>query len=159
MDGPDVEAVGADARTIEVDPAAQAVVRAETASTDGKVVGSRTLTAGETVDIYAVSRDMYLNETGTVAAEWTLASTGAVQPGDLAPTTGVSTTFSARGVGTAVITPTFGSLTSIGTGVLTVVAGEAATVRVETAGDGSGELVSSQILTPGQTITVYAVAR
>src|SRR5690606_36018438 len=42
---------------------------------------------------------------------------------DINPTTGTSTTFTARRIGTAVITPTLGLLTPVSSGTLTVVAG------------------------------------
>jgi uncharacterized repeat protein (TIGR01451 family) len=156
-----VSATGADALTVTVTAATRTKVGAESASNGtGNVVPDQSIGAGGTLTLWAVGRDSYNNVTGNAAdATWTITATGGVSTTDIAPTAGVSTTFTARQVGTAVIEPRVSGVASTPSGLITVVPALAATVRVETAADGSGTLVTAQSLVAGSTLTVFAVTR
>jgi len=135
-------------------------VRAETAANgSGSVVATQNVTAGQTRRLFAISRDVADNFIANVSADWTVTRTGGVASTAITPTTGLSTTFSARLVGTAIIAPDVAGLDSVPSGRLTVVAGTATKVRVETSATGSGTVVAAQDITAGQSITVYAISR
>ena len=126
----------------------------------GQVVDTRSLQAGQTLTVYAITRDAQNNFIANVAATWSLTNiAGEVAAGDLVPASGNrSATFTAHKPGSAKIQATDGTLTGI-TGVITVIPGTAAKLSVETQADGKGQAVDARTLPPGQTLTVYAIAR
>jgi adhesin/invasin len=154
---------GAASSTFNITVGAAAQVRVETAPDgSGTVVPAGTVTAGNSIAVYAVARDAEGNFIANAAASaWSLANvTGGVLGGDLAPAgDSKSATFTAHKVGTATLHATSGSLATTDSGVQTVVAGAATQTRVETAANGSGSVVSAQNVTAGNSVTLYAIAR
>jgi 2',3'-cyclic-nucleotide 2'-phosphodiesterase (5'-nucleotidase family) len=92
------------------------------ASGTGSVVPAQTITTGNSITVYAVSRDASNTFVANATATWSLISkTGSVADGDLQPSgDGKSAVFTANGAGTAVIHVTSGPLTSNDSGVITV---------------------------------------
>ena len=155
-----IETAPTDSLTVTVSTATASHVEARDAAVGGAVIPSQAISAGTSIDIYAVALDPYRNVSGTVSATWDIATTeGVSATTDISPTTGISTTFTGHKTGTALITPTFGSLIGIPTGVITVTPGIATMVRVETSGDGLGDVVASQSISSGTNIPVWAVTR
>ena len=135
-----------------------AATTVETAANgSGLVVGAQNVTAGNSVTVYAVTRDANGNFVGNPSATWSLQSiTGGVVSGDLVAG-GASAVFTGHKVGGAIIraVATFTG----NSGVQTVIAGAATATTVETAANGSGLVVGAQNVTAGNTITVYAITR
>ncbi|MGA2513427.1 MAG: invasin domain 3-containing protein [Candidatus Limnocylindrales bacterium] len=127
----------------------------ETASNGtGSVVLSQNLLSGSSITVYAISRDQYGNFVGNPSATWSLTGiSGNVVNGDLVGS-GASAVFTGHGVGSAVIQAQASFTGSSGT--ITVTASQ---VRVETASNGTGSVVSAQSLASGSSITVYAISR
>jgi Domain of unknown function (DUF2341)/Cadherin-like beta sandwich domain/Divergent InlB B-repeat domain len=134
-----------------------AKIQVETAADgSGAVVGAQNLASGSSITVYAISRDASNNFIANVAGNWSLNTTGGVVSGDLLPSSDTkSAAFNAHAVGTAVIQVISSSLTGT-SGTITVTANQ---VKVETAANGSGTVVSAQNLASGASITVYAVSR
>jgi autotransporter-associated beta strand protein len=89
----------------------------------GTLVAAQSVAPGGagTVTAYAISRDTYGNFLGNVSATWSLQNkTGGVVDGDLAPASGLSSTFTGNLSGTANIRASSGVLTSVDSGLLTV---------------------------------------
>ena len=108
---------------ITVSPAAASQIRVETAANgSGNVVSAQNVTAGNSVTVYAITRDPYGNFVANAAGTWSLINkTGGVADSDLVPSGDTkSAVFTGHGVGTAVIHVTSGSLTSTDSGTLTV---------------------------------------
>ncbi len=149
--------------TITVIAGAASQVRVETAANgSGTVVPAQDLASGSPLTVYAITRDAAGNFIENVAADlWALIDkTGGVADGDLVPGgDSKSATMTGALAGTAKIEATEGALAKTASGLITVVAGPAAQIRVETAGNGSGGVVPAQSVTAGNAITVYAVAR
>ncbi len=138
-------------------------VQVETAADgSGTLIPAQGLITGTAITMYAITRtaaDVFI---ANVAADaWSLqGSTGGVVSGDLVPAgDSKSATFTGHLAGTAQVRATSGALTPTSSGTLTVVAGTAAKVRVETAADGSGAVVPSQVVVSGSSITVYSISR
>src|ERR1035437_7831534 len=129
----------------------------------GTIVPLQTLTAGQSITMYAIARDENGNYVTNTPAYWSpVNATGGVAGSDIVPVgNGQSALFTAHLAGSANIktTPPTGATNYINSGTLTVVAGPATTVRVETVPDGSGTLVPAQTLTPGSSVTSYAIYR
>ncbi len=147
-----------------VSAAAATTVGVETASDGtGLVLVSQNMTSGTSIVVYAVTRDTYGNFVTNVAADaWTLSSTsGGVVSTDLVTSSDrKSATFSGRLSGTGVITAAVSGLRWVPSGTLTVVvAGAASQIRVETAANGTGSVVTDRNISSGSTFTAYAVGR
>jgi hypothetical protein len=129
----------------------------------GRVLVSQNMTSGTSVVVYAISRDLYDNFVANIPADaWTLSSTsGGVVSTDLVVSADrKSATFTGRLAGTGVITAAVSGLRWIPSGTLTVVvAGVATQIRVETAANGTGTVVTDRNISSGGTLTAYAVGR
>src|SRR5206468_2822615 len=93
-------------------------------------------TAGNSLTVFAVSRDAFSNFVANVAAgAWSLpVKTGGVADGDLVPAgDSKSAVFTGHLIGTATVRATSGGLTPTEAGTLTVVAGVAARLAITTA--------------------------
>jgi hypothetical protein len=138
-------------------------VRVETkADGTGVLVPAQSLVAGNSITVYAISRDANSNFVSNIAADsWTaINKTGTVAAGDLVPSGDLkSAVFTGHGAGNVNIHVSSGSLTSTDSGVITVTATTPSQVRVETAADGSGTVVPADIVVPGQSVTMYAIRR
>lgn len=139
------------------------IIKVETAGNGtGSVVPAQSLASGSSITVFAISRDASNNFVANVAASsWTLENiTDGVSVGDLSPSAdSKSASFTAHIIGTTNIKATSGSLTPISSGLITIIAGTANKVRVETATDGTGSLVSAQTLASGVSLTAYAITR
>ena len=150
-----------DSGTITVTAGTATQVKVETlANGTGTVVGSQSITAGNTLTVYAITRDVQGNFVANATATWSFTSkTGGVANTDLSPASGTSTVMTGHLVGTGIIHAVISGLTSTDSGTITVTAGTATQVRVETAANGSGTVVGAQSITVGNTLTVYAITR
>ena len=126
----------------------------------GTVVPAQNVTSGNTVTGYAITRDASGNFVANAAATWSLANkTPDVVDGDLvAAGDNKSAVFTGALIGTAQMHAAISSLTG-NSGILTVKAGAASQVRVETANDGTGSVVSTRTITSGVPLIVYAISR
>jgi 2',3'-cyclic-nucleotide 2'-phosphodiesterase (5'-nucleotidase family) len=88
----------------------------------GSLVPAQTIVTGNSITVYAVSRDASNAFVANAAATWSLTSvTGSVVAGDLvASGDGKSAVFTANGAGSAVIHVASGSLTSDDSGIITI---------------------------------------
>ena len=116
---------GATSNAFNITALAAVGVGVETAA-DGSGAGvpSQSISAGSSLQVYAITRDIYGNFVANVAATaWTLENrTGYVVSGDLVPAgDSKSALFTGHGAGTATIRATSGALTYYDSGVLTVV--------------------------------------
>jgi hypothetical protein len=151
-----------DSGTLTVIAGVPTTIRVETkADGTGTVVPAQNVVAGSTVTGFAISRDAGGNFLGNVAATWSLANvTGGVVGGDLAPAgDNKSATFTGHLLGSATLHVISGTLTPTDSGTLTVVAGAAATVKVETKADGTGTVVAAQNVASGSTVIGFAISR
>ena len=101
----------------------------------GSPIPSQVITAGLSLQMYAISRDASGRPVENVAAHWTLTNTtGSVARSDLWPTSSSNTstyaTFHARGVGTTQVLAYVSGLTDGLTGVITVTPGSPDTVAL-----------------------------
>ena len=126
-------------------------------------VPAQTLTAGNSITVYAVALDAGGNYLSNTPAAWSPVNvTGGIVGGDIVPVdAGRSAVFTGHRVGSANLraTPPTGALVYNDSGLITVQAAAPAQVRVETAPDGSGTVVPAQNLIPGSSLTVYSVSR
>jgi hypothetical protein len=137
-------------------------VRVETlANGSGMMVSAQNVASGSSVTGFAISRDQFNNFVANVAATWSLANvTGGVVSGDLVTAADAkSANFTGLVIGTANVHAVVSGLTPTDSGTLTVAAGTATQARVETAADGSGNVVAAQNVTAGNSVTVYSIAR
>ncbi len=139
-------------------------VRVENAADGtGMVIGSQNVTSGTSIKVHAIARDAYDNFVANVIADsWSLtSSSGGVVPADLVPGADMrSATFTGKLAGTAVIGVTVSGLTAVPSGTLTVVvAGAPSQIRVESAANGTGTVVTDRSIPSGSSLTVYAVGR
>jgi hypothetical protein len=138
-------------------------VRVETLPTGaGIVVPASSLASGDSITVYAITRDISDNFVANVAASsWVLnGKTGGVVDGDLVPASdSKSAKFRAKKVGTAQIGALSGALGSISSGTITVNAGPGSQVVVETLPDGSGQAYGPDTLVSGDSVTVYSISR
>lgn len=128
----------------------------------GTAVPAQTIASGNSITVYAISRDASNNFIANVAADvWSLQNgTGGVVAADLVPSSDKkSAVFTGHAVGSAQIRATSGSLATTMSGVITVTAGVATKVQVETKADGTGIVVPAQAIASGSSITVYAISR
>jgi hypothetical protein len=127
----------------------------------GTVVPAQNLSSGSPITVYAIERDPVNKFVGNVAATWTLTGiTGGVVQGDLVSSGDrKSAVLTGHVRGTAVVQASSGTLTAVPSGTITVISGPAVQVRVETAANGTGTVISTQNLQSGRTLTGYAVSR
>ena len=111
----------------------------------GSEVTTETVAAGGTLIVYAVGYDAYGNYVSDESVTWT--ATG-VCSGNLSPTTGTSTTFTAVTIGDGTITADHLTVTDDTTGTITVIAGALDHFIFATIGD--------QELNKSFTITITA---
>ena len=123
---------------------------------EGEPIGERTLTAGDSLDLYAVFRTEQGDYVRSdVAVMW--AVTG---PAELQALAGSSTQLLTASVGTAVVRADYGTSASAQTGELHIVAAEPTSISIEDAPSGMGRAVSGPTsLTTDDTLDLYAVAR
>jgi hypothetical protein len=149
--------------TISVTSGTATKVNVETAANgSGTIVPAQSLASGSSLTVYAITRDAANNFVGNIAADvWSLQNiTGGVVAGDLVPALdGKSAVFTAHAIGSTNIHATSGSLTAASSGTITITTGLAATVRVETAANGSGTVVPAESIAVGSSITVFAITR
>ena len=116
---------------VTVSAASAALVRVETAANgSGTIVPTQSLSLGNSITVYSISRDAFSNFVANVAANsWSLTGiTGGVSSGDLvAAGDSKSATFTANATGSAVIHAPSGSLTATDSGTITVTAGSTTT--------------------------------
>ena len=97
------------------------------------------LTSGNSLTVYAVSRDSNNNFVANVAATWSLTSiTGGVQQSTDLVSNSTNATITEHLAGSAKIKALSTGFTDNTTGTITVISGTENTIRVETAADGSG---------------------
>lgn len=144
--------------------AAASQVRVETDSAGaGTLLGTRSVSSGTSISVYAIARDRFGNfVSNTPATSWALLTrTGGVVESDLAPSVDRrSALFTGAAIGSAVIGVSVTGLTSVHSGTISVVNNAVATkILVETAPNGAGSVVQGQTLTSGSSLTFYAIAR
>jgi hypothetical protein len=129
----------------------------------GTLLGTRSVSSGTSITVYAIARDAFGNfVSNVVATAWSLQNrTGGVAQSDLVPSLDRrSATFTGAAVGSGVITVALTGLTSVPSGTITVVNNVTASkILVETAANGTGSVVQDQSLVSGGLLTVYAIAR
>jgi len=142
--------VAADAVTIIAGAATQVLVEDADDGT-GTVVEATDVVAGDSITVYAITRDANDNFVENVAADWSLVNiTGGVVAGDLAGS-GTSATFTGGLVGTAEIHAVEGELTSVDSGTITVIPGaEAGLAFVEQPTD----TVAGVAISPAVTVEI-----
>jgi len=110
-----------DTDTVTVSAGAATQLKLEDAAAGGDEIGDETVTSGQTLTAYAITRDAYDNFVENAAATWSLtAITGGVVAGDLVPSAdNKSATFTGAVGGSAIIQAVAGLLTDT-TGTITV---------------------------------------
>jgi len=151
----------ANSSTLSVLAAAPSTISIETsADGGGGVVPSQNVTAGGAVTAFAIVRDNSGNFIANVAAAWSLSSaTGNIANADLVPAADSrSAIFTGNLVGSARLSASAGGLTG-NSGTLTVVAGAAVSLSIETAANGSGEIINTRTVPLSSSLTVFAILR
>ena len=116
-------------------PGAATQIRVETtANGSGTLVSPQVLIAGNSLTVYAVTRDQFNNFAANPSdAAWTLInSTGNVSNSDLSAALGASVKLNANKAGTTVIHCTKAALTSVDSGVITVNMGPPTSLTIAT---------------------------
>jgi len=109
--------------TLTVQAGTATQVRVETAADgSGTVVPAQTVTLGNVLVVYAITRDAWTNFVANAAANsWTTVNdTGGVQNSNLSPGSGPSSTFTAGASGSGQINANISGLTSVASGLITV---------------------------------------
>ena len=151
-----------DSGTITATAPPPTTVSVETAPSGmGVPVPAQMLMVGYPLAVFAVSRDANGVFVANVPANWSLLSvTGGIDASSLvASGDGMSAIFTPISLGTSVIHAAVTGLSSIDSGTITVTVQAPSSVRVETAPDGSGQVVAAQTVMVGNSITVYAISR
>lgn len=121
----------------------------------GVPVGAASVIAGQTLPLHAIARDSDGAFVGNASVAWGVS--GGI--GAVAPTSGTSTTFTAK----ITTTPLTGAITAThatyGGGVTGAVSVLGVVLSVESAANGNGASVGARVLTPGDNVTLFAVAR
>jgi len=115
-------------------------------------LGSRTLTADQSLTVHAAGYDASGNYLGDQPVTWSV--TGGI--GVLSATTGISTTFNANVPGAGVIAADHATATDDVSGTITVVVGAPHRVKVLSGAIGVTAEVGNITLTSGQTLVVHA---
>ena len=128
-------------------------------------VTAQTITAGNSITVYAVALDANGNYVGNTPAAWSpINVTGGIAGSDIVPANGGrSAVFTGHLVGSANLraTPPTGATVYNDSGLITVQAAAASQVRVETQADGLGTVVPAQSVAAGGAgmLTAYAISR
>ena len=148
-----------DTTSITVNAGAVTQTRVETAASgSGSVVGPQIVTAGNSIMVYAITRDTYGNFVANPTATWSLQNiSGGAVSGDLAGG-GASAVFTGHLAGSANIQAVASSFTGQ-SGLQTVIATAASSVKVETKNDGTGTVVPAENVAINNSITAYAITR
>ena len=140
--------------TLTVNPAGlDHIVIEDGAGGAGSAVDTHTMNAGETFDVWAAGYDQYNNYLGDYSVTWS--GTGVVA-GQLAPTSGVSTTFTAVTAGTGTIQADHATATDDDTGTITVNPAGLDHIVIEDGAGGTGSAVDTHTLSAGETFDVWA---
>ena len=142
-----------DTGTIQVLAGAQTLLRIESAIGGAAEVTASTLTAGQTLSVFAAARDAYDNFIQNVSVTWSV--TGGIGSVVAGPST--SSTFTATTSGSGTVIADDGSGGNAISGTCTVGPGALHHVVIETAADGSGTSVGTDTLPIGQTRSWYAI--
>ena len=129
------------------------IVIRDAAGGGGNEVGIRTVTADDVFTVYAAGYDGDGNYMADVSVAWT--GSGVVA-GRLAPTSGISTTFTAGPAGTGTIQADAGSGITDTTGTITVNPGALHHIVIRDAAGGGGSAVDTHAMTTDEVFTVYA---
>ncbi len=147
---------GDDIAVVKLGPT-PAKVRVETASDgSGTVVPAQTVNIGNSITVYAITRDASNAFIANVAADtWSLQSiTGGVVNGDLVPNgDSKSAVFTGHVAGTAQISATLGTLTPTNSGTLTVAAIPALTVTMVNPNTGNQGQCPMTVVITGTNLT------
>lgn len=120
----------------------------------GDEIPDQTLTAGDTLDLFAAGFDAHGNFIDDVEVEWS--QTADLGTFDDNPAPSVIFQATTTGEGRIVATHADTSLSN-DTGLLTVEPGPLDHVVVEDAGDGSGEWIGDHEMTADESLTLYAI--
>ena len=115
-------------------------------------VGQQTLTTDETLVVHAGGFDIDDNYIGDVAVTWSVS--GGI--GEVAPATGVSTTFNPTRVGNGQILADHATAIDGQSGILTVQPGNLAYIKIVEGPSGDGAELQDRALTADQTLTLHA---
>jgi len=115
-------------------------------------VGAQNLTTGANLQVHAGSFDADENYTGDVSVSWSVS--GGI--GNVAPSAGTTTTFTATTAGTGVIIADHSTLIDDATGTITVTTGALSYVKIVEGSSGNGPELGAVPLTTDQILTVHA---
>ncbi|MDZ7359597.1 MAG: hypothetical protein ONB46_02565 [candidate division KSB1 bacterium] len=115
-------------------------------------VGAQNLTTGANLLVHAGSFDADDNYTGDVSVSW-LVSGGI---GNVAPSAGTTTTFTATTAGTGTIIADHSTLIDDATGLITVTTGALSYIKIVEGSSGNGPELGAVPLTTDQILTVHA---
>ena len=122
---------------------------------DGQTLGDTTITADQSLTLYAIGYDADGNYKGQVSANWNLSNlSGSLSPAN--PTTSVTFTPDQTGSGSIDASAASNSQISDRTGSITVTAGNISYVLIRSEANGGGQEIGDMSLTAGQTLTLYA---
>jgi len=148
--------------TITVTAGAATQILVETAADgSGTTVPAQIVPSGKSLTAYAITRDASSNFVANVAATWSLINViGSIVQGDLVPAGDMkSAVLTGRAAGSAQIQARTSGLTTVPSGLITISVVKPTQIRVETAADGSGVVVSAQNLVATRSLIVYSIAR
>ncbi|MCK4450414.1 MAG: hypothetical protein KAX26_07470, partial [Anaerolineae bacterium] len=129
------------------------IVIEDAADGTGSEVGTHTMIAGETFQVWAAGYDTEHNYIGDISVAWS--GTGVVA-GRLAPASGISTTFTAGETGTGTIHADHPTATDDDTGTITVNPAALSYMVIEDTAGGTGSEVGTHTMASGQTFQVWA---
>ena len=129
------------------------IVIRDAAGGGGAEVDTRAMTIYETLTVWASGYDADENYVGDVSVTWT--GTGAVA-GQLAPTSGVSTMFTAGPAGQGTIQADAGGGLVDATGTITVSPGDLHHIVIRDAAGGGGDEVDAHSMAEGASLSVWA---
>ncbi len=130
-------------------------VRVESAAQGaGSEISTHTMTADDTLTVYAAGYDAFGNYWEDVSVNW---SGAGVCSGNLNPTSGKSTTFTPVKAGSGTISADHAAALDDSTGEVRVNPGTLDHIVIEDAPGGTGSAVDTLIITTFQDYTVYAV--
>ena len=115
-------------------------------------VDAQNVPTGANLQMHAGSFDADENYKGDVSVSW--AVTGVI--GNIAPNTGISTTFNATTAGTGTVIATHSTLGEDATGIITVTNGTLSYVKIVEGTSGPGPEIDTRSLTTDQPLTVHA---
>jgi len=119
---------------------------------NGAELGSKALTADQTLTVHAAGYDAAGNYLGDQPVTWSVT----VGIGTLSTTTGTFTTLDARTPGSGVITADHATATDDNSGTITVTAGASFRIKILTGASGNTAEVTTATRSTGQTLVVHA---